>query len=54
MEKNEYYKLEVVCKNGDFKGIIDIPKGQTLEETECPNCKCRKLRKKLQVMRFKI
>ena len=32
------YKAKVYCKNCDFKGEIEIPKGQTIENTKCTNC----------------
>lgn len=34
----ETYKANVFCKNCNFKGEIDIQKGQTIEFTECTNC----------------
>ena len=35
---NNSYNSKVYCKNCDFRGAIDIPKGQTIEQTECINC----------------
>ncbi len=37
-ETTNIYKAKVYCGNCDFKGIIEIPKGQTIEETQCTNC----------------
>lgn len=32
------YKIKVFCTNCDFTGEINIPKGQTVEQTSCENC----------------
>ena len=32
------YKASVFCKNCDFRGEVDIPKGQMIEDTPCPSC----------------
>ena len=45
--ETETYKLEVFCKNCNFEGEITIPKGMTLVETHCHNCKLKMLDKKL-------
>ncbi len=38
MTETNSYKKSVYCQNCDFKGEIEIQKGQTIEQTECPNC----------------
>lgn len=38
MNENRTYKAKVYCKNCDFRGQIDIEKGQTIDKTECTNC----------------
>jgi hypothetical protein len=36
--ENITYKKSVYCQNCDFKGEIEITKGYTTEQTECPIC----------------
>ncbi len=38
MENEETYKANVYCRNCDFRKEIEIPKGQVIEKTACPNC----------------
>jgi len=46
MEVNEgTYKQNVLCVNCDWKGSVDIPKGQVAEEIICPTCGNGTLRK---------
>ncbi len=50
--ENEVYQLDVFCKNCDFQGKIDIPKGMVLTEIHCPTCKLKQLEKRLPRMRI--
>ncbi|MCE9628595.1 MAG: hypothetical protein K8Q91_01230 [Candidatus Vogelbacteria bacterium] len=36
--QNDTYKAEVYCGNCDLREEINILKGQTINETKCPNC----------------
>ena len=38
MTETETYKAKVYCKNCDFRGEIDVPKGQIIDDTICVNC----------------
>ena len=44
---DETYQMPVICYNCDFKGEIDIPKGTQAQETLCPKCGNKTLRKAL-------
>ena len=46
---NGTYKVNVYCTNCDFRGDIDIPKGQIIEHTKCNNCGNPKLTKNMNV-----
>ena len=34
----EKYRLEAVCENCPFDGIVHLEEGVELEEKDCPNC----------------
>lgn len=44
------YKAKVYCTNCDFRGAIEIPKGQTIVLTKCVNCGTAKLIKDQSVV----
>jgi len=47
MENKETYKVKVYCRNCDWKGTQDIPKGSSVEILslrECPICGCEGLK----------
>lgn len=46
------YKLNVFCKNCDFEGDVEIPKGTTYEKRACPDCGNMTLEKKLKSVRL--
>lgn len=43
------YKASVYCSNCDFRGGVNIPKGQVISETACENCGNTTLQKNLSV-----
>ena len=47
---NNTYKAKIYCKNCDFSGEIEIPKGQTIDQTECTNCGNAELMKNQDVV----
>lgn len=38
MENQNTYSLDATCKNCNFEGSVQIPKGKTLDEIDCPTC----------------
>jgi len=50
--ENETYELDAFCKNCNFQGKIQIPKGMTLVEIQCPTCKLKMLEKKIPPARL--
>ena len=46
-EKNKdlYYALHTVCNNCGHQEEICIPKGHTVGDVICPNCRCARLRR---------
>lgn len=54
-ENRDTYQQEAKCKNCDFFGNVDTPKGKKLEEMICPECGNDKvLVKKLKPYSFGI
>ena len=49
---SDTYNQEVYCTNCDFGGPIDIPKGQVVENTACPNCGNMTLKKRPKPVRL--
>jgi len=43
MDKDQTYKVFVLCKNCSFRGEIEVEKGLLVEEKKCPDCGCIKL-----------
>lgn len=39
------YTIRVICTNCGMSQVVDIPLGQEVEDTECPNCGCYTLLK---------
>lgn len=52
MENQEKYNLNVFCKNCDFEGNVEIPKGTTYENHKCTKCGVANLVKKMQPVRI--
>ena len=45
--KEETYRVKVYCRNCDWKGTQDIPKGSSVEILdlrECPICGCQEMK----------
>jgi hypothetical protein len=38
MENQNTYSLDANCTNCTFAGPVEIPRGKTLEEMDCPTC----------------
>lgn len=44
-KKPETYQIKVRCVNCGYEDLTNIPKGQTVDSSECPNCGCYELKK---------
>jgi len=47
-KREDTYVEELTCSNCSFHGKVEIEKGKSREETECPRCGTRNLRKSLR------
>ncbi len=47
-ENGETYTEEVSCSNCSFHGEVEIERGKTLGDVDCPRCGVKNLRKSLR------
>ncbi len=47
-DRNDVYVEEVSCSNCSFHGEVKIERGKSREETDCPRCGTRNLRKSVR------